>query len=135
MMVDTFSKGIVGPIVEDIYLGGTNDILEYEGIEGSEYTTFEFTRLLNTHDNYDNEISLGEIPISWSLHDSDDFTEKPNERGSANINFKTGEGKETISMIYYYVAGVGLIIIIGMYFLIKYVKNMRITKKRDNISQ
>jgi hypothetical protein len=94
-----------------------------------------YSRLLDTNDQYDNKIPLGEIPISWSLHDSDDFTQKPNEVGSAIINFKTGEGKETISVIYYYLAGIGLLVIIGLYILFRYVRAKKVIQITNNNSK
>ncbi|MFX0208077.1 MAG: DOMON domain-containing protein [Candidatus Hodarchaeota archaeon] len=85
--IDAFSTGPNGPHPADIDLGGTVDILSFNGTEGEEKTTIEFSRLLITGDQYDNDIpSSGEYDIIWALGNTDDFGLKHIKRGSATIN-------------------------------------------------
>ena len=125
-MVDQYSTGVVGPPENDVELGGTYDILEFEGKEDNGYTIFEFTRLLDTGDDYDNVIPRGEIDISWSYHSSDDISRIPSEKGSALINFQTGSGEETSLRNYFIIAGVVLVgMIVGIYLFIRYRRTRR----------
>ncbi|MHA1910198.1 MAG: DOMON domain-containing protein [Candidatus Kariarchaeaceae archaeon] len=120
-VVDTFSSEIFGPPKKDTSLGGTFDILEYSGTEEGGVTTFEFRRLLDTGDQYDNVISLeGKVDIMWSTHPSDDFSEKPDKKGSGTIDFTSGETKEKY-LIYYIIGGtiVLLVIIVLAIFFVR----------------
>ena len=111
-VADTFSTEIFGPPENDTSLGGTFDILEYNGTEEGGVTTFEFKRLLDTGDQYDNSISLDrKVDIMWSSHPSDDFSEKPDKKGSGTIDFTTGETKETY-LIYYIIGGIIALVVI-----------------------
>ncbi|MFX0013006.1 MAG: DOMON domain-containing protein [Promethearchaeota archaeon] len=88
--MDTFSIGQFGPHPPDLDLGGTNDIVDFNGTELNEITTFEFKRLLTTGDEYDKSIpTSGKVKMLWALGSSDDFTSSHIERGSFEF-FLTG---------------------------------------------
>ncbi|MHA2138552.1 MAG: DOMON domain-containing protein, partial [Candidatus Hodarchaeales archaeon] len=62
-MIDAFSIGDYGPHPPDTELGGTDDIIEYNGSEVDQTTIIEFKRgIVTTDSDYDNTIPLrGEI--------------------------------------------------------------------------
>jgi hypothetical protein len=82
---DQFSTGTYGPHFLDTELGGTNDILEFEGTEGDGYTTIEFKRVLSTNDEYDNEFTEGTNEIIWSYGSSDETEQRHIARGYGEI--------------------------------------------------
>jgi hypothetical protein len=83
-MVDAHATGPTGPHPPDTELGGTNDILEYNGSENDQTTIIEFKRLLTTPDSSnDNSLPLsGTIKIIWALGTSDSFDAPHVKRGS-----------------------------------------------------
>ena len=83
---DQFSTGDYGPHSPDTELGGTNDILEFGGKEENGYTIIEFKRILNTGDEYDNQLSKGVNSIIWSYGPNDDLTLKHSNRGYGEID-------------------------------------------------
>lgn len=85
-VIDLFSTGNFGPHPPDTELGGTDDILEFEGKEEGEFTTIEFKRALNTNDNYDLPLSDGVNKIIWSFGLNDSLTQKHSKRGYGEIN-------------------------------------------------
>jgi hypothetical protein len=86
IVVDAFATGLTGPHPPDTDLGGTDDILEFNGTETNEVTTIEFKRLLSTEDEYDKDIpSTGTIKILWAFGASDSFGEQHIKRGSAQL--------------------------------------------------
>lgn len=88
--IDTFSIGQFGPHPPDLDLGGTNDILEFNGSEMDEITTFEFRRLLTTGDDYDKSIpNTGKVKMLWALGSSDTYTSTHIKKGSFQF-FLTG---------------------------------------------
>lgn len=80
--IDAFSTGQTGPHPPDINLGGSDDILEFNGTEVNGVTTFEFKRLLNTYDEYDKPIPKNEsVAMLWAIGSTDSFTTKHLKRG------------------------------------------------------
>lgn len=73
---DQYIIDFFGPHFPDVELGGTDDILESGGLEKDGATVIEFKRRLNTGDDFDRAIVLGEdLPIIWSISRSQDLTE------------------------------------------------------------
>ncbi len=74
-MIDAFAVDDMGTHPPDTELGGTNDILDYNGSENAQTTIIEFKRLIVSPDSeYDNAIPMvGEIPIIWAYGTSDNF--------------------------------------------------------------
>jgi hypothetical protein len=95
---DAYSTGATGPHPEDTDLGGTFDILDYDGIETDTHTIIEFSRKLSTGDSqYDNVIpASGSLDIIWSLGPSDTFAPRHEDRGSGTITVDA-EGIQTPS--------------------------------------
>jgi len=82
---DLFSTGDFGPHPPDTDLGGTNDVVEFGGIDNGTYTIIEFKRLLNTEDKFDNEIVEGKNKIIWSFSNADGLEIKHSSRGYGEI--------------------------------------------------
>ncbi len=90
-IIDAFSTGPTGPHPPDSELGGTSDIIQFNGTEVDGTTTIEFKRLLNTGDSYDKPIPLtGDIKIIWAYSDSDSFEVQhvKTTRGSGRLNLQ-----------------------------------------------
>jgi hypothetical protein len=77
-MIDAFSIGDFGPHPPDTELGGTDDIIEFNGSEVDQKTIIEFKRGIVTPDSdYDNTIPLvGEITIIWAYGTTDNFLDQ-----------------------------------------------------------
>ncbi|MHA1994017.1 MAG: DOMON domain-containing protein [Candidatus Hodarchaeales archaeon] len=77
-MIDAFSIGDYGPHPPDTELGGTDDIIEYNGSEVDQTTIIEFKRgIVTTDSDYDNTIPLrGEITIIWAYGTTDNFLDQ-----------------------------------------------------------
>ena len=73
---DAYSTGTYGPHPEDTELGGSNDILSFGVSEESGKTIFEFSRKLNTGDNYDKVLKDEGTNFIWALGSGDDWTKK-----------------------------------------------------------
>jgi len=82
---DLFSTGDFGPHPLDTELGGTDDIVEFGGTDDGAYTIIEFKRLLDTQDEFDNEIVDGKNQIIWSFGNADDLEIKHSSRGYGEI--------------------------------------------------
>lgn len=86
---DMYSTGPYGPHPADTDLGGTFDILAFEAIESNSRTTIEFSRLMNTGDKFDSELTEGEtIPIIWAVSANDEPLLKHNI-GKGRVDFTT----------------------------------------------
>ncbi|UCD09584.1 MAG: hypothetical protein JSU79_02780 [Dehalococcoidales bacterium] len=83
---DQFSMGVYGPHVPDTELGGTDDIIEYNGREEGGVTVIEFKRALATGDEFDKNISGDSVSLIWSYSSDDDFTRKHSARSSSEID-------------------------------------------------
>jgi hypothetical protein len=83
-VIDAYGTGPTGPHPPDVQLGGTNDILDYNGSETEETTIIEFKRLLVTPDSsYDNSLpENGDVKILWAIGASDSFDAPHTKRGS-----------------------------------------------------
>ncbi|MHA2173963.1 MAG: DOMON domain-containing protein [Candidatus Hodarchaeales archaeon] len=83
-IVDAYATGPTGPHPADIDLGGSDDILDYNGSEVDQKTIIEFKRLLITPDtDYDNSIPVeGSVKFLWALGTSDLFDAQHAKRGS-----------------------------------------------------
>ena len=77
-MVDAFSTGDYGPHPPDTDLGGTDDILDYNGSEIDQTTIIEFKRgIISPDSDYDNSIPLvGEITIIWAYGVTDNYLDQ-----------------------------------------------------------
>jgi len=76
---DLFSTGPTGPHPPDTTLGGTNDIIEFEGTEIDGVTIIEFKRKLDTGDQYDHSLAEGQtIDFIWAMATVDNFTTQHN---------------------------------------------------------
>jgi hypothetical protein len=85
-VLDLYSTGPFGPHPPDIEQGGTDDILEYGGIQNDDYTVIEFKRALVTDDRFDHELSSGKNQIIWAFGSRDDLNAKHSNRGYGEIN-------------------------------------------------
>jgi hypothetical protein len=83
---DLFSTGDFGPHPEDTQLGGINNILDYGGSEGDDFTIIEFKRELNTGDQFDIPLSKGLNKIIWSFGSNDELEARHTSRGYGEIN-------------------------------------------------
>ncbi len=72
---DAFGMGVTGAThPPDEEIGGTNDILEFAGIEDDNITRFELKRLLDTGDIYDKALAPGNTyNIIVAIGNADDF--------------------------------------------------------------
>jgi hypothetical protein len=85
---DMFSTGNFGPHKPDIEMGGTYDILEFNGNESGGFTVLEFSRKLVTGDKYDIDVALGINKIIWAFGTSDNPNDKHAGRGYGEIELK-----------------------------------------------
>ncbi len=85
VIVDAYSTGNFGPHPPDTELGGTDDIIEYGGMEENGFTVIEFKRALKTEDQYDNELVKGTNQVIWSYSINDDPEIKHKFRGYGEI--------------------------------------------------
>ena len=83
---DAFSTGSNGPHPSDKELGGTNDILEFAGIEKDGFTSIEFKRKLITGDKYDVPMNKGVNIIIWAFGSADSLQMQHVVRGYGEIN-------------------------------------------------
>ncbi|MEE9192697.1 MAG: DOMON domain-containing protein [Candidatus Aerophobetes bacterium] len=78
-LLDLYSTGSTGPHPPDLELGGTDDILEFEGSEEDGYTTIEFKRKMDTGDKYDKVLVPGQtLNFIWAMASLDSFNRKHN---------------------------------------------------------
>jgi hypothetical protein len=85
---DLFSEKAEGPHRFDESLGGSNNIIEYDGSETDGYTVIEFKRALNTGDPNDYIVKPGSVNILWSYSQGDDILEShEGHRGYSAIDF------------------------------------------------
>lgn len=79
VVLDAYSTGSYGPHEDDTFLGGTYDILESGGSEIDGYTVVEFKRNLDTGDEFDKALALGQpVSIIWAMADSKSRDQKHN---------------------------------------------------------
>jgi hypothetical protein len=82
---DTFSTGPTGPHPPDKELGGSNDILEFAGLEQGGVTSIEFKRRLDTGDNYDLPLQPGANKIIWAFGSGDSLDSRHVVRGYGEL--------------------------------------------------
>ena len=87
-VLDLFSTGDFGPHPADTELGGTFDIIDFGGKEAEGYTIIEFKRALDTGDQYDNKLSIGQNLIIWAYGSADVSDRKHASRGYGEIIIK-----------------------------------------------
>jgi hypothetical protein len=76
---DEYSTGNYGPHINDTDLGGSDNILEFGGSQGSGFTVLEFKRRMNTGDKFDKAFTPGQtVPIIWAMADSSNHDAKHN---------------------------------------------------------
>lgn len=93
-LLDLYSTGSTGPHPPDEELGGTNDIIEFEGSEKDGYTIIEFKRKMDTGDRYDKVLIPGQtLNFIWAMATSDSFNRKHN---ILNRQAKLTLGKEEV---------------------------------------
>jgi hypothetical protein len=90
VVIDAYATGLTGPHPADIDLGGTNDVIAYNGSENGQTTTIEFSRFLVTTDSdHDNPLpQTGNIKMIWALGSSDSFDAAHVKRGSLQWNLE-----------------------------------------------
>jgi len=86
---DSFSTGPFGPHPADTSLGGMDNILNITVLENDGWTVVEFSRKLETDDEYDAKIIPGEeMPIMWAMGRDDNMEIKHSSaKGKTNISF------------------------------------------------
>ncbi len=90
MVTDTYCTGDFGPHPLDTVLGGTYDILLFNGTEINGTTTIEFVRELDSGDKFDKPIpAKGSLDILWAISDRDDPESAHTERGDGTLLLNT----------------------------------------------
>ena len=93
---DAWSLGETGPHPDDVDEGGSFDLLEYTVKESGGVTTDEFSLLLSTGDDLDNDIPReGKMTLIWATSTTDSFEAAHTRRGTATIDMGTGEYEST----------------------------------------
>jgi len=86
MVTDAYCTGDFGPHPRDTDLGGSYDILTFNGTQVNGITTIEFVRKLDTGDQCDKPIPAeGSLDILWAISDSDDPESTHTERGAGTL--------------------------------------------------
>ncbi|MCU0799167.1 MAG: hypothetical protein MUC62_05790 [Candidatus Thermoplasmatota archaeon] len=86
MVTDAYCTGDFGPHPIDTDLGGSYDILMFNGTQVNGITTIEFVRKLDTGDSYDKPIPAeGSVNILWAISDKDDPESTHTERGAGTL--------------------------------------------------
>jgi hypothetical protein len=131
-VIDAYATGPTGPHPADIDLGGTNDVLAYNGSESGQTTVIEFTRSLVTPDSdYDNSIpQTGDVKMIWALGASDSFEAAHVKRGSLQWNF---EGASIFNADFVQPIILGLSLFITLSGLVIFVdsKSRSVRKKKE----
>ncbi|MHA2059629.1 MAG: cytochrome and DOMON domain-containing protein [Candidatus Ranarchaeia archaeon] len=84
---DCFSTGETGPHPEDTDLGGTSDLISYNGTSNATHTTLEFSRLLAATDTYDRSIPANDsLTIIWAHGSAESLTGSHTRRGAAVLH-------------------------------------------------
>jgi hypothetical protein len=126
-VLDTYSTGTFGPHPPDVELGGTDDIITFDGSEAGGITVIEFARLLTTTDEFDKPISLTKpTKLIWAYDATDDYETKHDRRGSATIDFRMGRASNQEAPIFWPIHAVlmvtGLSLITGGMLVARYGK-------------
>lgn len=86
---DSFSTGLFGPHPADTSLGGIDNIRNVTVLENEGWTIVEFSRKLDTGDEYDAQITPGEeMTIMWAVGRDDNMEIKHSSaKGKTIISF------------------------------------------------
>lgn len=83
---DAYGVGPTGPHPPDVDLGGTNDIVAYEGVEENGVTRFEAQIPLDSGDRYDRPLQRGQrYKIITAVGSADDFDARHSSRATGEI--------------------------------------------------
>jgi len=83
---DHYSTGRFGPHRPDTEQGGTNDILAFGGSEADGFTVIEFSRKLDTGDEYDNPLTVGTTnAVIWAYGTADNTSLQHAPRGYGEV--------------------------------------------------
>ncbi len=83
---DHYSTGRFGPHRRDTEQGGTNDILAFGGNEADGVTVIEFSRKLDTGDEYDNPLTVGATnAVIWAYGTADNTSLQHAPRGYGEV--------------------------------------------------
>jgi len=77
-------------VCKDVDVGGTNDVLEFNGNQNGDVTELKWTRKLRTTDLKDREYASGDLKCVWSYGSTDSDVIKHTQRASIDINLLTG---------------------------------------------
>jgi hypothetical protein len=111
-IIDCYFPDMYPPHPHDTSQNGTFDILSYNGSEQNNRTVIEFSRMLSTGDDLDNDILLNRsMEIMWSYGSTDIWNEKHENAGFATVNFSSGEhtGLEVDWLLHAIVSVTGLV--------------------------
>lgn len=89
-VLDLYATGTFGPHPLDEELGGTDDILQFDGRESDGITVIEFKRKMNTGDEWDKILLPGQTTnFIWSMSNQDVFAIKHNvAKGKSELTFE-----------------------------------------------
>jgi hypothetical protein len=86
--IDAYSTGNYGPHPADTDLGGTEDLLEFGGSEKDGFTVIEFSRKMDTGDQFDKAFESGQtVSMIWGTSDWNDLEERHREDGKGELTF------------------------------------------------
>jgi hypothetical protein len=127
---DAWSIGETGPHPDDADEGGSFDLLEYTVKESGGVTTAEFTRLLSTGDDLDNDIPReGKMTLIWATSNTDEFETYHTRRGTATVDMGTGEFVSTeypVLWPYHAISmSLALIFLAAAFFCVVYKKKLK----------
>lgn len=88
VVVDMLSTGVYGPHPADEQQGGKSDVAMVSGTQQDGFTTIEFQRLLNTGDNKDKSLKMGENKVIWAIGDSSEISAKHSRRGYGALELR-----------------------------------------------
>lgn len=122
-VVDAYSTGQTGPHPPDTEIGGSYDILTYLATQSDGWTMVELTRLVDTGDPLDRAIRAdGSMTVMWAVSDSTSFDSKHGQRGTAKVDFYTGEAEEVkapnLWPVHAALMTVGTVMFVANYFLL-----------------
>lgn len=97
-VVDAYSTGQTGPHPPDTEISGSYDILTWLASQSGGWTRVELTRKLDTGDVRDHAIRTdGTMRVMWAVSDSREYEAKHAQRGTAEVNFGSGEAEEIVA--------------------------------------
>jgi hypothetical protein len=98
-VVDAFSPDSMGPHPDDRDLGGTMDIIAFDGREANGVTTIELARPLHLMDHFDHDIEVSTpVSLNWAVGASDDWTAQHKDIGRAFLVLRTGRTQVPVTL-------------------------------------